>query len=83
MSVIDDVKLILGDALLIGERAQAFDASTPLWGSLPEFDSMALLEVRAAIEERFDMIIDDDDITGEVFETVGSLSDFVSSKIAA
>ncbi len=83
MTVIDDIKIVLRDALMLGDRAQEFDASTPLFGSLPEFDSMAVVTVITAIEEQFDFIVDDDEITAEAFETVGSLSSFVEQKLAS
>ncbi|MCP5372644.1 MAG: acyl carrier protein [Hyphomicrobiales bacterium] len=80
MSALEDVKDVLRDTLQLGARADAFDASTPLFGSLPEFDSMAVVTVITALEERFDFVVDDDEITAEVFETVGSLAEFVESK---
>ena len=83
MATIDDIKSVLRDTLQLGDRAQAFDASTPLFGSLPELDSMAVVTVITAIEDRFDIIVDDDDISAETFETVGSLAEFVDGKLAA
>lgn len=80
MSALEDVKDVLRDTLQLGDRADSFDASTPLFGSLPEFDSMAVVTVITALEERFDFVVDDDEITAEVFETVGSLAEFVESK---
>ena len=83
MAVMDDVKGVLRDALQLGDRAQGLQASTPLFGGLPEFDSMAVVTVVTAIEEQFDVVFDDDEITADVFETLGSLSDFVEKKLAA
>ncbi len=82
MATIDHVKTVLRDALQLGDRVDAFDASTPLFGSLPEFDSMAVVTVITALEERFDIIVDDEDITAEVFQTIGSLVAFVEKKLA-
>lgn len=79
--VLDEVKAVLGQALNIGNRVNQFDASTGLFGSIPEFDSMAVATVVTAIEERFAITIDDEEITAEVFETVGSLSRFVEEKL--
>lgn len=76
------VKSILGDALGIGERAAGYDASTPLLGSIPEFDSMAVVTVLTLIEERFDVDIADDEVDADVFATVGTLAAFVESKLA-
>lgn len=83
MRIIDTVKLVLRDTLQLGERVASFDAATPLFGSLPELDSMAVVSVVTALEERFGFEIEDDEITAETFETVGSLSAFVAGKLDA
>jgi acyl carrier protein len=49
-------------------------------GALPEFDSMAVVALITALEEQFGLVIDDDDIDGQTFATVGSLVDFVQSR---
>jgi acyl carrier protein len=79
---LDEVRSVLVSVLGIEERATGMDASTPLLGSLPELDSMAVLELVAAIEQRFEMTIDDDDVTAELFETLGSLVAFVEARSA-
>ena len=76
----EEVKTILDEALALEGRALAFDRETELLGDLPEFDSMAVVSLIAALEERFGIIVGDDDITAETFETVGTLVDFVQSK---
>lgn len=83
MTVIDGVKRVLQEALQLGERVEAFDQSTPLFGSIPEFDSMAVVTVVTGLEEQFDIVIDDDDISAEIFETFGSLTRFIECKLAA
>lgn len=83
MSTIDNVKSVLRDALQLGDRADRFDSSTPLLGSIPELDSMAVVTVITAIEDTFDFLVDDDEITAEAFETVGSLTEFVDRKLAS
>ncbi len=70
----------LVDTLGIEDRAASIDASTQLFGSLPELDSLAVLELVTALEEQFDIVIDDSDFSGEVFETLGSLASFVDQK---
>lgn len=64
-------------------RAAAFDADTPLFGALPELDSMAVATVLTDLEDRLGIIIDDDDIDAETFETFGSLAAFLRRKLAA
>ena len=71
---------VLTRTLGIEDRAETLDRSTGLFGELPELDSLGVVELAAALEDRFDIVIDDEDFTGEVFESVGSLADFVGSR---
>jgi acyl carrier protein len=82
VSVIEDIKAILGQALQLGPKTHLFGAGTALFGAIPEFDSMAVVAVVTALEERFGIVVEDDEITAEVFETVGSLSRFIEAKLA-
>jgi acyl carrier protein len=82
MEVIDVVKVVLRDTLELGDRVDTFDPSTRLFESLVELDSMAVLNVMVALEERFEITIDDDDVDAETFETLGNLSRFVAAKLA-
>ena len=79
---LNEVKNILIDVLNLGEAGQALEADSPLLGSLPELDSMAVVTLIGALEEHFGIAIDDDDISASTFETVGSLADFVAQKSA-
>ena len=76
-STLDGVKAILIETLGIEDRASSITPDMPLFGSIPELDSLAVVEVVTSLEERFGFQIDDDDFTGDVFETVGSLAEFV------
>ena len=78
---LEEVKQILAHALQLGDRVNEFDAATSLLGSLPEFDSMAVVTLVTAMEDTFGFVIDDDEISAEIFETLGSLADFVESKL--
>ncbi|MEU4424429.1 phosphopantetheine-binding protein [Actinoplanes sp. NPDC024001] len=75
-----EVRSMLVSILGIEDREDQLDASTPLLGSLPELDSMAVLEIVAGLEERFGIDVDDDDVTAELFETLGSLTAFVDER---
>lgn len=77
---LDQVKTILIDVLGLGQAGQRLDADSPLLGSLPELDSMAVVSLIAALEEQFDIAIDDDEISASTFETLGSLAAFVARK---
>lgn len=74
---LDRVKAVLIKTLGIEDRAAAIEASTPLFGSMPELDSLAVVELAASLEQEFSFEIDDEDLTGDVFETVGTLAGFV------
>jgi acyl carrier protein len=78
---VDDVKPVVVETLGLEARADQLDAATPLLGHVPELDSMAVLELMLALEQRFGITIDDDDVTAEVFETLGSLTAFVAGKL--
>jgi acyl carrier protein len=77
-----EVKEVLVTTLGLDDRADGLQPSTELLGGLPEFDSMAVVEVIVAIEQRFGLQIDETDLTSDIFETVGSLADFVDSQRA-
>ncbi len=81
MTTIDEVKSLLAEILQLGERRDMLDESTALLGSLPELDSMAVATVIAGIEDRFDVYVEDDEISAEVFRTVGTLTEFVDRKL--
>ena len=74
------VRDILRDVLSLGDRADRLVAGSALLGAVPELDSMAVVSVIAALEDRFGFTVDDDEISGATFATFGSLVEFVSSK---
>ena len=82
MSTFDSVKQVLGDTLQLGSRVNLLTAQTALLGSVPELDSMAVVTVLASIEETFGIRIDDDEVSAELFATVGTLTSFVERKLA-
>ena len=81
--VIDDVKMVVGNALQLGARMHAMGAATPLLGAIPELDSMAVVNVITALEEHFGINVADDEIGAATFATLGSLSAFVEQKLEA
>ncbi len=81
MSNLEEVKNILSDSLQLGERVRHFSESTQLLGSLPELDSMAVVTIITALEEHFGFTVNDDEISADTFETLGSLSAFVDQKL--
>lgn len=82
MDVTKEVLRVLDEVLSLNGRAAEFTRDTPLLGAIPELDSMAVVSLITSLEDQFGMVVDDDDIDGSTFATVGSLADFVSAKIA-
>lgn len=83
MDTLVRVKKILRDSLNLGDRAEKLTIESPLLGGLSEFDSMAVVAVVTMIEDEFGVTIEDDDLSADVFATVGSLTEFVSEKTTA
>jgi acyl carrier protein len=81
MNVHDEVLRTLDEVLSLGGRGLAFDRGTHLLGAVPELDSMAVVTLIGALEERLGIVVADDDIDGGTFETVGSLVDFAQARV--
>ena len=77
----DVVRAVLRDVLSIDEtRAAAFDDETEMFGALPELDSMAVAGLLTELEDRLGIIIDDDDVDGDLLATFGSLAAYAIRK---
>jgi acyl carrier protein len=77
------LRRILTDVLgLKAGQADDFDADTGLFGHLPELDSMAVAGLLTELEDRLDIVIEDDEIDGEMLETYGALLAFAEGKRA-
>ncbi|TPG18643.1 acyl carrier protein [Sphingomonas koreensis] len=75
------LRAVLRDVLGLSEaRAAALDAATPLFGAMPELDSMAVAGVLTELEDRLGIVIEDDEVDGEMLETFGALSEFAAAK---
>lgn len=79
---LNDVKQILTDVLALGAQGADLNAQSPLLGSIPELDSMAVVNLITALEGHFGITVEDDEISAATFETLGSLADFVAAKLA-
>lgn len=73
---------ILDEVLSLKGRAAGFTLETPLLGAIPELDSMAVVGLINMMEERFGFIVEDDEIDGATFTSVGTLVSFVNEKLA-
>jgi acyl carrier protein len=82
MQHLEEVRNILSDVLALNERKKSLNKDSALLGSIPELDSMAVVNVLTALEEYFGITIEDDEISAATFETLGSLAMFVEHKLA-
>ena len=76
----EDIARVVAEVLQLGQDA-SLQSETQLLGGLPEFDSMAVVSILTRIEEDYGIIIDDDEISAETFETLGRLTEFVAGKL--
>ena len=83
MNVEQEVLRVLDEVLSLGGRSAGFTRATHLLGAVPELDSMAVVSLITTLEEQFGIVVDDDDISGATFSTLGTLVDFVGGKLAA
>jgi acyl carrier protein len=83
MNLPQQVSEIISNTLQIDQSARTLDQETALIGAIPEFDSMAVVSIITALEERFGFAVDDDEIDASIFETVGTLVTFVEGKLQA
>lgn len=74
---------ILRDSLQLGAAANNLTLESALIGHIPEFDSMAVVTVLTMVEEEFGIDVEDDEVSADVFETVGTLVAFVNEKVEA
>ena len=83
MISLDELRDLLDDVLQLGERALLLDENSHLLGEIPEFDSMAVMGVITEMEERYGIELEDDELDGELFSTVGSLQAFINHRLSS
>lgn len=82
MTLQKQVVEILSQVLQLNANTlNSIDSDTALLGAIPEFDSMAVVSIITAFEDKFGFAVEDDEIDATVFETVGSLVAFVEGKL--
>ncbi len=82
MSHLPSLLGVLDQSLHLNGRAQTFDHNTALLGALPELDSLGVLQLLSALEQRFDIRIADDEVSAELFTSVATLLQFIEHKVA-
>lgn len=78
--VIDQVRQVVIDSLELTGPSADIAANAPLFGAIPELDSFGVVQLVDALEDRFDIVIEDDEFGAELFETLASLAEYVESK---
>ena len=78
---LEEVRQIVRDVLVLGPRGAALQADSALLGSLPELDSMGVVELIAALETHFGLTVHDDEVGADTFATLGTLARYVESKL--
>ena len=81
MDVKKELLSLMDETLHLEGRTASFDEGTPLLGALPEMDSMGVVSLLTAFEDRLGITVDDDEIDGSVFQTFGTLLAFVQEKL--
>lgn len=78
----DKIRKLISDVLAIsGERVAAFSADTPLFGELPELDSMAVASLLTEMEDRLNIYIEDEEVDADMLATFGTLVAFAERKV--
>lgn len=83
MTTFERVVGVLRDTLQLGSRAATLTPQSALLGGIPEFDSMAVVTVVTMLEDELGITVDDDELSAEVFMTVGSLVELVERKLGS
>lgn len=73
-------KDILRASLQLGSRADMLELDTLLMGHFPELNSLTVVGIISGIEEQIGCVIEDEEISAEIFETVGTLNNFIKLK---
>jgi acyl carrier protein len=75
------LRAVLRDVLGLPDAQVAeLDESSPLFGALPEFDSMAVAGLLTELEERLGILIEDHEVDADMLESFGSLLTFARAK---
>lgn len=79
--VFDGVRQTVMDTLGLTVPARTLTPETLLFGAMPELDSMGVVLLLTALEDRFDLTLSDEEIDAGWFESLGSLTMAISRKM--
>lgn len=83
MDIRNELLTLLDTTLNLGGRGLGLTDESPLMGAVPELDSMGVVSLLTAFEDRLGITVEDDEIDGSIFRTFGTLLEFVQQKAAA
>jgi acyl carrier protein len=83
VNLTDEIRELVDDTLALGGRSKSLKPSSPLLGSVPELDSVGVVSILTALEERYGLAVNDDEISADTFATLESLVRYVQEKIDA
>lgn len=81
MEALEIAKDLLRTALQLGDKANRLTMESPLMGAYPEFNSLTVVGLITGIEEQLGCAVEDEEISEEIFQTVGSLARFIETKL--
>ncbi|MEV6904313.1 acyl carrier protein [Amycolatopsis sp. NPDC051372] len=80
-AIFEDVKAVVVGTLDIEDKADDLGPETELYGNFPELDSLTVVKLIVALQKRFGIEIEIDEIVGDIFDTLGRLASFVESTV--
>ena len=81
MVTVAQVLDVVAESLSCTIDVRAMQAEDALLGALPELDSIGIVALITALENRFDVHFEDDDLDAEVFATVASLLAHINTRL--
>jgi acyl carrier protein len=80
MNALEVAKNVVKVCLQQGENFDNLSAETPLMGAIPEFNSLTIVTIVTTLEEQLGCEILDEELEAEIFESLGSLAEFIETK---
>lgn len=77
----DRVKKVITERLKLNVNAGEISKNTPLIGKGLGLDSVGVLELVVGLEQEFDIMFDDSEMNIELFENIGSLTNYINEKL--
>lgn len=60
---------------------QQITQQTALLGAIPEFDSSSIMTILTLLEDQFDIVFDDDELSADLFSSTATLYQFLLKKL--